>query len=124
VHVKDAISAMLCAWAKTVGPRISVAAWAMSASGSAPQERRHGELYTGDALLICRALAQAPIEVREILFAHYRVDGAVKAKADVLGISAAKYWARLDQCLYYLAGRINVTVPLEMRDESPAASGQ
>jgi len=123
VHVKDAISAMLRAWAKTGGPRISVAAWAMSASGSAPQERRHGELYTGDALLICRALAQAPIEVREILFAHYCVDGSANAKAKVMEISPARFWARVETAYWYLAGRLEVPDVTESA-RPPAAQDQ
>ena len=49
----------------------------------------------------------APIEVREILFAHYVASGRAHSKAAQLEISGPTYWKRLDSAHYFVAGRLD-----------------
>jgi hypothetical protein len=88
---------------------ISVAAFmneGRSTGGSGPRGQRFEEVFSGDGLVIWRALADAPLDVREVLLAHYVVSGNVKRKAREMRISESAYWHRLDLAYYWLAGAI------------------
>jgi hypothetical protein len=90
MHVKDRLPAMLRAWAT--------------------QRTCAGSVYTGDALAISEVLSNAPIEIREILLAHFVAPGDAARKARELEISRTLYWSRLDNAYWYLAGALsNVT---------------
>jgi hypothetical protein len=86
---------------------VAVALQGRGTGGSGAKGQRMTEVYTGDGLIIWRIYSDAPIEVREILFAHYVASGRAHTKAAQLEISVPTYWKRLDSAHYFVAGRLD-----------------
>jgi hypothetical protein len=125
IHPRDYVPAMLRCWAAQKkramsGVRrfadgsvhvdgfnsTSATAGVFQGVGSAKRQR-FDEVYTGDGLTIWRIYSDAPLEVREILFAHFIASGRAWRKARELNISVPTYWKRLDSAYYYIAGRLD-----------------
>jgi len=67
------------------------------------------EVFTGEALIICRCLVGAPWPVREIIAAHYLVQRTkYPVRAERLGIQLRQYWIRLREGHHDLAGAFRV----------------
>jgi len=66
------------------------------------------EVYTGEALLIWRAMHGMPIGPKEVLYAKTLARDPVRLQAQMLGLKTSAYWSLLDNAYYYLAGRVVV----------------
>lgn len=72
------------------------------------------DVYTGDALLVQRALERMPYQPRMVMFAHHVIRvGDATSKAEALGLARSAYYSALDLAYHYLAGRID-----EMKDSN------
>src|SRR5579872_1798975 len=80
-------------------------------TGGGHQANQHfPEVYTGHALAVWRALANAPVEIRDILNLHYvaRLDEhgevlSAAARAHLLGVCRKQYFIELAAAQYYVA---------------------
>lgn len=91
-------------------PTISMAAFMREGGitgGSGDVVQHFEEVYSKNGLMVWQIYRTSPIEVQRLVFAHYVADGNIKRKAKELGLSVAWYWQRLDNALYYFAGRID-----------------
>lgn len=76
-------------------------------AGQGKVSQHFAEVYRGDGLLIRRAMERMPLAEREVLYARHLSRDLVRTQADVLGLSVAGYWSRLDRAYFFLAGRVD-----------------
>lgn len=68
----------------------------------------HPECYTGDGLVIQRALQRMPEWPRTVLIVHFVIDTEqIPAKIRALQTSRSNYYDALNCAYHYLAGRID-----------------
>jgi hypothetical protein len=65
------------------------------------------EVYSGDGLLIWRAMERMPLLERVVVHGRFLGCEPVKEQAAQIGISPAGYWATLDRAFFFLAGRVD-----------------
>ena len=68
------------------------------------REIHYPEVYEGDALLVNLAVKQMPAQLRPFMDLHYTLGRGSTSRADLLGISRAKYWARIKACKLFVEG--------------------
>jgi hypothetical protein len=66
-----------------------------------PEEGIHG-----DALIVSRALVNAPADLRSFAFLHAVVKAPAKLKAQTIGHSVSEYWRQVDRLRFFIAGRV------------------
>lgn len=91
-------------------PSVSMAAFMREGGitgGSGTVVQHFEEVYSKNGLMVWQIYRSAPVEVQQLVFAHYVADGSIKRKAKDLGLSIAYYWRKLDNATYYFAGRID-----------------
>jgi hypothetical protein len=66
------------------------------------------ESFTGDGLLVHRALQGAPEQINLVVVAHYTERGKAKQKAFTMGISVAEYWRQLENAHYWIAAKLPI----------------
>lgn len=71
------------------------------------------EVYTGDAVLIWRALGGAPERVKTMIVLHYVVRSGAKRAAAVMKISKQRYWQLLEVSHAYIQARLDEYARLE-----------
>lgn len=93
-------------------PTTSVAAMANDGKitgGSGIHGQHFEEVHSADGLLIHRVLHDAIGDVREIVYVHWLAVGDWEVKCRGMGITKSRYFERLNNAYYYLAGRIEAT---------------
>ena len=76
-------------------------------AGSRTQREQHfPEVYTGDAMLVNNAFKRMPPALRTMMDAHYVIDTPrdKRVRADLMGISAKKYWDGVRAAEVYVEG--------------------
>ena len=83
----------------------------MEGEGAAQGTRAQtfADVYTGDALLVWRAMFDMPISPREVIHAKYLSHEPYREQIKSLGITQGEYWRELDRGYYWIAARLTIS---------------
>jgi hypothetical protein len=96
-------------------PGVHFDGWSSTSPAAAPHEGGFGtdiqqhfpEVYSGDGLIIWRALQGCEYGIWQILHTHWILPGDIDAKIEGLGTGRREYYRMLDEAYIWLAGRVD-----------------